>query len=246
MCILLFKPQGKKLDKDIYQNCYTNNDDGAGFAYLKDNKIFTVKGFFSFGEFWENFEPLEEYAQIVHFRVGTSGFSAGENCHPWRVNSDLVFAHNGIIPIGRQNQSWSDTGNYCEFVLKPLTKSFPDWWKQKEFKWMMEAALGSTNKLVLLDKDGHHEIFNEKEGEWDDDVWFSNKTYLYKRHYAWEGEYGTGVYRRTDNYQTQNFNSAKSSNNVNWSKKIDELTAVIDVDIIDKKLAEVNDRINNV
>jgi hypothetical protein len=182
MCIMLYKSINKKIDQDIYRNCFENNDDGAGFAYIKNNELYIAKGFFTFNEFWDNYAPLEEYASIVHFRVGSSGWSAGENCHPWRVSKDLVFGHNGVISIDRKNQSWSDTGNFCETILKPLTKSYPEWWKQNEFKWMMEIALGSTNKMVLLDKMGHHQIFNEKQGEWDDEVWYSNKSYLAKKY----------------------------------------------------------------
>jgi hypothetical protein len=181
MCIAIYKPLGVKLDEEIYRNCFSNNDDGAGFAFVKNGELFTSKGFFSFKDFWDDFKPKEEYAGLIHFRVGSSGGSNGENCHPWRINKELAFVHNGVITIERKNQQWSDTGNYCEQVLKPLTKSYPDWWKQKEFKWMMENAIGSSNKVILLNNKGEHQIFNDKTGEWKYDCWFSNGTYSYMR-----------------------------------------------------------------
>jgi len=236
MCILLLKDEGKKLDKDIYLNCYTNNADGAGFAYVKNNKLRTLKGFFSFNDFWTNFEPYEEYARIIHFRVGTSGFAAGENCHPWRVNKNLVMAHNGTIPITRTNQAWSDSGNYCEFVLKELTDAFPDWWKEKEFQWMMEAALGSNNKVVLLDNKGEAVIFNEKEGEKEDGVWFSNKSYLSKK-------YQCADYCAHEEYYFNRQGEVKKDAiklNDTLDKKLQELTANIDVKKLDERLAAAN------
>ncbi len=236
MCILLLKPEGKKLDKEIYLNCYNNNADGAGFAIIKNGKLRTIKGFFSFSDFWTNFEPYEQYARIIHFRVGTGGYAAGENCHPWRVNKNLVMAHNGSISINRTNQAWSDTGNYNEFVLKELTETFPDWWKQKEFQWMMQAALGTNNKVILLDNKGEAVIFNEKEGEWDDEVWYSNKTYLSSK-----VGYGCAIDPH-EYYFTQQGKAANSNSSIDkvWDKKLQELTANIDVNVLDAKLAAAN------
>ncbi len=242
MCILLYKSLGKKLDKDIYHNCFINNDDGAGYAWIKDGELFTGKGFFTFNEFWENFAPLEEYASIIHFRVGSSGYSAGENCHPWRVSRNLVFGHNGIIPIDRKSLQWSDTGNFCEYILKPLTKSFPEWWQQKEFKWMMEVALGATNKMVLLDKDGHHQIFNENKGEWNDEVWYSNNTYLAKKQFDY---YNTECgFNRFQGSQTQLMPHQMPKTKVTQTKQeeFSELHAKIDVKNLDLKLEEAEKR----
>ena len=199
MCIAIAKPLGKKLDQSVYRNCFSNNDDGAGFAYVKDGELFTAKGFFTFKDFWDHFAPLEEYAGLIHFRVGTSGGMNGENCHPWRVLDkregdpiDLAFIHNGVISITRRNQSLSDTGNFNEEVLKNLGRAYPDFWKQKEFKWMLENAIGSGNKLALMDDKGHTEIFNEAAGKWDNDCWFSNNTFSYCSGKMARSAYSTG------------------------------------------------------
>ena len=248
MCIAIYKPLGKKLPKQTYFNCFTNNDDGAGFAYIKDGKLFVAKGFFTFEEFWENYEPLEEKASLIHFRVGTSGGNNGENCHPWRVTKDLVFIHNGVISsIDRENQAWSDTGNYCENVLKPLTECFPEWWKQPEFKWMMENAIGSGNKVVLLGVDGSKLILNEKAGEWKDDVWFSNTSYMYPR-YSNAHTYhkthrvaGGGQAWGSDDDDTDVTPNRVAAHNVKGSEAETEI-ADVDVRIIDQKLEEAEAR----
>lgn len=200
MCILIARPDPTKLiPKSVYENCFSNNRDGAGFAYIRNNEVFIAKGFFTFKDFWDNFEPLQEISPLVHFRIGTSGGNNAVNCHPWLVNDNLVFGHNGTIPIKRENQALSDTGNVNEIIFKPLMKRSPDFWKTESFKWMIEQAIGTHNKLVFLDNTGEIRIFNEKEGNWKYDSWFSNYTYnycstRYRGHY-YDNDYMYGNYR---------------------------------------------------
>lgn len=240
MCIAIYKPLGKKIPKKTYFNCFTNNDDGAGFAYIKDEKLFVAKGFFTFDEFWENFEPLEEQACLIHFRVGTSGGNNGENCHPWRVSKDLVFIHNGVISsIDRDNQNWSDTGNFCENILKPLTNCFPEWWKQPEFKWMMENAIGGGNKVVLLGVNGEHIILNEKAGEWKEDVWFSNNSFMYPKYTTSQNFHHTSrVSGGATAWGSDDEDETPVVNNKLAGAESDTEIADVDVRIIDQRLED--------
>jgi hypothetical protein len=94
----------------------------------------------------------------------------------------------------------------------------------------------------MLDRYGHHAIFNEKEGEWNDDVWFSNKSYLYKKYsYQHNNDYelysGDGDNDYTPTHKTSDDHATK---NKSWMQKIEEITANIDVDFIDQKLAEAS------
>lgn len=228
MCIAISKPINKKLDKSIYEKCFSNNDDGAGFAFILDGELYTAKGFFTFEEFWEHFEPLEDKAQVIHFRVGTSGGNNAENCHPWRVSDDLIFVHNGTLPINKTNYQLSDTGNFNDDILKPLYEKDPDFWKRPEFKWMIENSIGANNKLILLGKDGEVRIFNESAGVWEGDVWFSNTSYraFGKKHCSYN----------VNNYH----NTTTTKYNTSPSKITLEDFDNIDVDELDKRLEEYN------
>jgi predicted glutamine amidotransferase len=232
MCIMMTKKQGVKLDKTIYENCFANNADGAGFAFVRNKEIYIAKGFFTFNDFWDNFKPFEEEARIIHFRVGTSGGSNALNCHPWRINDDLAIAHNGSITINRDNQALSDTGNYCESILQPLTKDFPEWWKSKEMLWMMEKAIGPNNKIILLHKEGDIQILNEKSGIWRGDCWFSNATFTCAKKYETNWEYES-------EYSSQNRANNQVENE--FDKLNSELYTSIDVDSIDAALEKVED-----
>jgi len=55
MCIAILKPDGENIKKDRLDNCFFNNDDGAGFMYAKDGILHFFKGFFKFKDFWNSY-----------------------------------------------------------------------------------------------------------------------------------------------------------------------------------------------
>jgi hypothetical protein len=179
MCIAILKPANRTLTEEALRNCYNSNRDGAGFAYY-DPEIQEVcirKGYFDFNKFWEDFKNYQKFKCLVHFRVATHKAVNGLNCHPWRVNDNLVFIHNGTISGMNQNSDLSDTGNFCDQILKGLMDVYPDFYLTDQFKWLVENSISSFNKLIFLDAKGNHLIVQEKAGYWDQECWFSNKSY---------------------------------------------------------------------
>lgn len=218
MCIIIIrKDPSRKLPKEVYKNCFEHNSDGAGFASIDDDgDIIINKGFFTFEDFWKAYEPVEHISPLTQFRIGTSGGLTGENCHPFRIadkqdgaQNDLVFAHNGVLSIDRPNQNLSDTGNFNELILKPLAKADPDFWKSPEFRWLIESAIGSNNKLVLMDNTGHIEIFNKSAGKEEDGVWYSNNSYCKVK--------TTTVYQ--DNYYKKGNSTYHQSSGSTWQEQ---------------------------
>lgn len=186
MCIAIYKPAGEIIEEKTFRQCFGNNDDGAGFAVVEpdENGVLELnihKGIFSIERFLKEFEPYKDKQALIHFRIATHKTVNGINCHPWRVNDNLVFIHNGTIANINKNEAISDTGNFANEILAPLAKAAPDFWKSPQFKWFIENSIGSNNKLVLMDLKGDVAIFNEKAGEWDGKVWYSNTSYRLKR-----------------------------------------------------------------
>lgn len=186
MCIAIYKPKGKKIHRDVLEECFRMNRDGAGFSFHDPEAEYPValkKGYFTFNDFWEAYEKFsqsQKLACIIHFRVATHKNVDGRNCHPWRVSSDLVFIHNGTIPGMTKDDSLSDTGNFCA-MLDLLMQEAPTYYKTPEFKWFISNAIGGNNKLIFLDKDGDHIIINESAGVWKDGCWFSNQSFSCSR-----------------------------------------------------------------
>jgi hypothetical protein len=184
MCIAIFKPKHRNIDKEILENCFDNNSDGAGFAYAEDGNLVISKGFFTFDDFWAEYENLpENVPAVIHFRIGTSGKKDSFNCHPWAVNDDLCLIHNGVIgEFSAKDSPQSDTGNFTDHFVRPLVEKFGEGAiKDELFRYIVYKAIGDHNKIIFFDREGEFSIINEEEGEWNDDVWFSNTSYKVSR-----------------------------------------------------------------
>lgn len=186
MCLLIAKPAGKIIPRANLEDAFYNNDDGAGFGIVEkdENDVDELnihKGFFEFEDFWKEWEPHQEKQAIIHFRIATHRAVDGVNCHPFRINDDLIIAHNGSISGLPSDPNCSDTNVFTEKIIKPLINKNPDFWTIPEFQWIVETAIGSSNKLVMMDVKGRFVIFNEKEGNTKDGVWYSNYSANYRK-----------------------------------------------------------------
>ena len=119
MCIIVIKEKGVDLPKDyIFENCFENNDDGAGFMYNKNGEVIIQKGYMSYKAFkkaldkaLKKIDDVKNTAMVFHFRISTQGGTNPQNCHPFPLSSDendlqatyiktpLGVAHNGIISL---------------------------------------------------------------------------------------------------------------------------------------------------
>ena len=181
MCIIIYKPADMVLSPDTITNAFDNNPDGAGFAYVEDEKITVSKGFYTLEAFKEEYLPHERKQALLHFRIKTHGDYSQENCHPFEITPNLVFAHNGMIYKMPDDPIKSDTYLFNELLLRNLVRVygkrilFDD-----KFKPFLESY-STSSKFVFLDNTGRFSIINEKDGYWDAKCWFSNKSYNYKK-----------------------------------------------------------------
>ena len=143
--------------------------------YAENGKVVIEKGFMTYEAFRRAYDPHAVKQLALHFRIATHGGVNAENTHPFRVSDTLGVIHNGIINRVDCDidKKMSDTWHFTEKFLKP----YQDFWQQQEYKELIEAYIGFS-KLVLLSGDGDYEIYNEKEGNWNSDCWFSN--------YSWQ------------------------------------------------------------
>src|SRR5690606_3641678 len=118
MCIIAVKPVGVKMPAmATIENCWYNNNDGAGFMYDAGGTVHIEKGFMSLKSLKDALKQLEKSIDIIstpivlHFRITTHGETSPGNCHPFPVTeklpllqmtkskASLAVAHNGIIDI---------------------------------------------------------------------------------------------------------------------------------------------------
>jgi glutamine amidotransferase len=221
MCLAIYKPRGIQIAKKYLQNGFTNNDDGAGFAIAtRDKRLQVYKGFATFDAFYTEYLLHAAETMIIHFRWATHGDRTEYNCHPFEMcNGQIAMVHNGIldIDIPDGDKQKSDTRVYCEAVLEPLLYRVPV--DHPSLTFLLEKAIGSSNKIILLACDGKYSIVNAVAGEWHKGAWYSNTGYKYST--SWNG-YGysgfgsrgcseTGSYHksysggRAENYGTQEY-----------------------------------------
>lgn len=195
MCIAILKPKGETIDKKKLKNCFENNNDGAGYMFVKDGRLQFIKGFFSFKNFWSSYvkniikngNPIS----AIHFRITTHGKTNAENCHPFKISNSLGFIHNGMINFVKPDKKKSDTSMFNELILKRLPSDFI---RNGAICDLIDESIG-TSKLVFLNENSDYLILGEELGHWRNNVWYSNDSYLpYK---SWTTPF---VYYRDNGY----------------------------------------------
>lgn len=198
MCIAIVTKPGARITRTQAANSWSNNDDGAGFAYVADGKVEVRRGFMTFDEFWAAYDAAaQEFGEtshfLVHFRIGTSGGNTPENTHPFTCQN-FALIHNGVFFSPPYSSERSDTRILAEDPrFSALTKEQVVAGLQKLSSYIV------GNKVAFLFPDNTVAIANEKSGDWVDNCWFSNKSHSYcttRGDYSWggHGQRGVGSY----------------------------------------------------
>lgn len=205
MCIVVYKPVGKKLPSEkTLKTCFENNDDGAGFMYAHGGNVHIRKGYMTFKAFYNALKGAarevgeRETPFVLHFRISTQAGVRKDCTHPFplssnlndlrklRVKSHIGIAHNGIIPVTSstaKNLDYNDTMRFITDYLSLIIKN-KRYYTDKATLKLIERL--SDSKLAILDSDGHCELI----GEWVEEqgVFYSNGSYredygLFSRYY---------------------------------------------------------------
>lgn len=193
MCIAIYVPANENLSDEILKNCYENNDDGCGFAYINvDNlgvKKIIIKKTMDFDVFLRQYKRAKSIAPespfLVHFRIRTHGETTTFNAHPFAIDDEHVFIHNGIIKGVSWDKKKSDTQMFNEEILQQL----PEGWMNNEGILKILSSFIDYSKLVIMDISGEVTIVNASKGTWKDKIWYSNKSYEARNYGSW----GTGT-----------------------------------------------------
>ena len=188
MCIAILNPTKVTLKRNVLKTCWDNNKDGAGMLYLQNGVLTAYKEMDNFDDFYNHYgwvrKNHRESQIVLHFRISTHGKVNLENCHPFMVNEDWGFVHNGIITNAERNADYSDTYMFNRSVLQMLPK---DWIHNNAMYELVSGYIGGS-KLLFLNKDNEAYIMNEDWGVWDLGCWFSNKTYKESRYLDYGGK----------------------------------------------------------
>jgi glutamine amidotransferase len=177
MCIIIYSPEGN-IPKNHLAAAMDRNKDGWGAMWPAEGKLQIMKGMKAeeFRQNWSWFRNLR-VPVVFHARIATHGTTDLDNCHPFLIpqHGQLALAHNGII--GRcayaNDKNKSDTRVFVDTMLKILPRNFH---RNAAIREFISDYIGHS-KLVIMDGQGKTTIINEKQGTWDDGIWYSNDTY---------------------------------------------------------------------
>lgn len=195
MCIVLIKKQGIELPaKDVLQDCFKANKDGAGFMFVKDNQVCIRKGFMAFDKFYEAI-TLHDFkitdTVVYHFRIATAGSINPSTCHPFPISNKVEdlkaisidtgvgIAHNGCISIN-PSEGLSDTQEFIRVVM-----ALPDICNNLNEKIVRDTITKLTTGSRLAILFPSHDIHLYGEG-WIEDkgLLFSNNSH--KNLFTWD------------------------------------------------------------
>ena len=118
----------------------------------------------------------------IHMRIATHGSVCLENNHPFHIDTQTVFAHNGIMPHEFHPPAKSDLSDTRYFNKVFLQNMKPIALDDELFRTAIGDIIGMGNKLVILSankklkQDSY--IINEHLGQWVKGVWYSNTAHI--------------------------------------------------------------------
>lgn len=184
MCVILYKPGDKIVDRETLFNCWQTNPDGAGYSVtLPDGTVEAQKGFMSFQDLYE---AVKQYTRkgfelVVHFRITSRGRTNRRQTHPFKKMQSVRYAKTRIVePVFYMNGTITGLKlfkgmNDTETFIKRYGKGFSNDYKTvvellqetTESKWLIHAPDGQVYySSDFIESDGlfysnlNHEFLN--------------------------------------------------------------------------------------
>ena len=203
MCIIAIKPAGVKTPATkTIENCWYNNQDGAGFMYAAGGTVHIQKGYMTLKSFKKAINKLKKTIDttntpiILHCRITTHGGTSAGNCHPFPVTeklpllqmtkckTPLAVAHNGMIDIKPSRKDISDTMEYILSQLAPLYQLKRDFYRQPAGKKLIYNF--TKSKMAFLDGAGRIETVGDFITD-ENGMLYSNTSYKARTvYYDWD------------------------------------------------------------
>ena len=193
MCLIILNPStGDAIPEQQLENAYISNNDGVGIAYAENGKLHMFKSVKRYTRMLRHYRRARRLGAeiLIHFRYATAGVIADSTAHPFLIDSDYAFAHNGVLDGYNgvvqvpKNSKRSDTQIFIDTILNRLPT---DKWLWDDSKVSMMEDLISFNKFAFLNKQGQWRILNENLGHWSNGNWFSNSSYKESAFYSYHG-----------------------------------------------------------
>jgi len=187
MCLILHKPAGVRVPRELIEAAVAFNRDGWGLmGFRPDGEPLVERHLAVDAERIDRrLRALREAELCLHLRLRTRGSDAGDNAHPIKVSDRFHLMHNGTLRLPTRVPGRSDSWHLAVDVLRPLAVNWPEMLGHKSFVALVEAGLTPENKLVLMDAQQRQLIFfNRRHGGEFESLWLSSTRWIDRRRLA--------------------------------------------------------------
>lgn len=185
MCVIASQPAGKTIKAGTLNQMWKKNPDGGGISWIEDGKVQVYKTM-KLKDFKKKYkEVCEQHGKhdiLIHMRIATHGSVCLDNNHPFYVDPETTFAHNGILPNVFHPSPKSDLSDTRYFNQVFLQNVKPVAFDDPAFCEVIGEMIGTFNKMVFLSSNKKLRketyIINEGHGQWVKGVWYSNTNHI--------------------------------------------------------------------
>lgn len=183
MCIIASIPKGVgTISESTLKTMTNNNSHGFGISWIDDNNTINTFKSMSTDKFIDQALDIQnKYSKtsdiLIHCRIATSGKTNLANCHPFEVDKNTVFAHNGVLDCVEPTKNMSDTRVFNQTLLRNLKGNFLS---NKSITDFLGEIIGSDKLVFLTNNPAYNQntfIINPDLGNEVDGIWFSNTSY---------------------------------------------------------------------
>ena len=187
MCLILHKPSGESVPRELLDAATAFNRDGWGLmGFLPDGALLVERhGQVDATRIEQRLRELRQAELCLHLRLRTRGSDAPENGHPIKVSDRFQLMHNGTLRVPARVPGRSDSWHFAVDLLRPLAANWPDALSHPSFIALVEAGLTPENKVVLLDAHARRLVFfNHRHGVEFENLWLSSTRWIDRRRLA--------------------------------------------------------------
>lgn len=251
MCILATAMKGAEFSTETLRSMFYANDDGAGWAYAKDGKIYYSKGYTNVNKFIKAVQKLPtDVERMVHCRIATHGGISKPLTHPFPVTRDYakmetlsgvlssgyILGHNGILSnFIPKDKAHSDT----EELVRCLANVRADIMSE-EYRDIIDILIKGS-RVAILNTDGKIKRYGDG-WTYENGIYYSNTTWKYRSTYYdayYDDDYDwDGYYRRYGGYYDYRY--TYSTPTTPTRKELENLEPGEIVKITDSQKAYIN------
>jgi len=158
MCLIIKKPQGRRIAADFLENAWQRNAHGWGCFHMDQGEVIWARGLCLQDLIAHNARLPVDAEVYLHLRRATYGEVNHDMAHPYVVRPSLLLMHNGSIDcLAPQDTARSDTSELARLLhdmLQGLSDAQASAVIRSQGFRALTAPLIQGSMVVLMDAHG--------------------------------------------------------------------------------------------